>query len=151
MNRTSLPQPAQWRRQRGASLIEVMVALLVLTVSMLGVAATQATALRNNQSSLERSQAVIASYSILDAMRANPTAARNNAYNMELTCSAPTGTGRIAVDQARWINSLKADVGSAACGAINCSNGVCTVTVRWDESRALAGSSTQSLTTVSRI
>ena len=56
--------------QRGVGLIEVMVAVLILGVGLLGIAAMQTTALRNSQSSLERSQAVMQTYAILDAMRA---------------------------------------------------------------------------------
>ena len=52
-------------------MIEVLVAVLVMGIGLLGVAAMQATALRNNQSALERTQATIQTYSILDAMRAN--------------------------------------------------------------------------------
>jgi type IV pilus assembly protein PilV len=63
-------------------LIEVLVAVLVLGIGLLGVAAMQATALRNSQSSLERSQGVMHVYTILDAMRANPQAARAGGYNM---------------------------------------------------------------------
>lgn len=55
----------------GVGLVEVMISVLVLGVGMLGIAAMQATALRNSQSSLERSQAVIQAYTIFDAMRAN--------------------------------------------------------------------------------
>ena len=50
------------------SLLEVLIAVLVLAIGLLGIAALQATALRNSQSSLERNQAVIASYTIADAM-----------------------------------------------------------------------------------
>ncbi|MFL8092610.1 prepilin-type N-terminal cleavage/methylation domain-containing protein, partial [Xanthomonas vasicola] len=43
----------------GIGLIEVLISVVILGVGMLGIAAMQATALRNSQSSLERSQAVI--------------------------------------------------------------------------------------------
>lgn len=63
----------------GISLIEVLISVLVLGVGMLGIAAMQATALRNSQSSLERSQAVIQVYTIFDAMRANSEVATSGA------------------------------------------------------------------------
>ena len=56
-------------------LLAALVAVLVMGVGLLGIAAMQATALRNNQSALERTQATIQTYSILDAMRANRDAA----------------------------------------------------------------------------
>ena len=78
---------------RGFSLIEVMVAVLVLALGMLGVAAMQAVSLKNSQSSFERSQAVTETYSILDRMRANRPAAIIQEYNLGTwTCDAPTAT-----------------------------------------------------------
>src|SRR5690606_20270957 len=58
-------------RQAGMSLVEVLVSVLILSIGLLGIAAMQATALRNGQSSLERSQAVVQTYSVLDAIRAD--------------------------------------------------------------------------------
>jgi type IV pilus assembly protein PilV len=141
------------RRQGGASLVEVMVAVLILSVGLLGVAAMQATALKNSQSALERSQAVIESYAILDAMRANQEAARTGAYTTGMTCSAPSGAGLVSGDLGRWITSMQASLGSNACGAVNCvaATRTCTVTVRWDDSRGTGGSSAQEVVTVGRI
>jgi len=70
------PRPLHARRHaafasRGVSLLEVLIAVLILAIGLLGVAALQASALRNSQSSLERSQAVIYTYTILDSMRSN--------------------------------------------------------------------------------
>ena len=59
------------RVQSGSSLFEVMIAVLVLSTGMLGVAAMQSTSLRNSQSAFQRSQAVVLTYAISDAMRAN--------------------------------------------------------------------------------
>jgi type IV pilus assembly protein PilV len=132
-------------------MIEVLVALVVLAIGMLGVAAMQLTSLRNSQSAFERTGAVIASDSILDAMRANAVATRANAYNLAMACTAPTGTTRVAIDQARWITDIKAAIGTSACGSIACANSVCRVTVRWDDSRATEGSNAQSLVLMSRI
>lgn len=139
--------------QRGVSLIEVLVAVLIMGVGLLGIAAMQATALRNSQSALERSQAVIQSYSILDAMRANIAVAQAGGYNLAMTCAPPTGSSLAASDQANWINSLKGTggIGASSCGAINCNANACTVTVRWDDSRASGGSATQSFVTVTRL
>ena len=61
------------RRNRlaGVGLIEVLVALTILSVGLLGVAAMQVLALRNNTSATDRSMAVILSYSIIDSLRGN--------------------------------------------------------------------------------
>lgn len=62
-------------RQRGFTLIEVMISVLVLLVGLLGVAGMQMLSLQANQGAYFRSQAVYIAAEILDAMRANPTAA----------------------------------------------------------------------------
>ncbi|KJS64413.1 MAG: hypothetical protein JM57_13890, partial [Comamonadaceae bacterium BICA1-1] len=59
------------KRQRGASLIEVLVAFLLLTFGLLGMSAMQINALQNNHSALQRSQASMLAHFKMDAMRAN--------------------------------------------------------------------------------
>lgn len=136
---------------RGVGLIEVLVAVLVLAIGLLGVAAMQATALRNSQSSLERSQGVVHVYTILDAMRANPDAARSGGYNMGMTCAPPTASSLITSDQRQWISVLQQNLGAAACGQVNCVAALCTVSVRWDDSRGSGGNTAQTLSTTTRI
>lgn len=132
-------------RQHGISLIEVMVSVLVLGVALLGIAAMQATALRNGQSSLERSQMVAYSYSILDAMRANRDAALAGAYNLAaMQCEIPDGGSLAENDLRDWITAMKRGMSAdpatdeTTCGEINCAAGVCTVTVQWDDTRGSA-------------
>jgi type IV pilus assembly protein PilV len=57
--------------RRGFSLIEVLVALFVLSLGLLGLAALQTTGLKFNHRSYERTQAVLQAYDIIDRMRAN--------------------------------------------------------------------------------
>ncbi len=153
----SIPRPIPIAAQRGVSLIEVMISVLIMGIGMLGVAALQATALRNNQSSFERSQVVVGTTGIFDAMRANLDAARNGNYNMSMTCSAPNGASQVVVDQRNFINSLQAIMGASACGAINCNATVCQVTVQWDDSRGshaaadATAAQTQQFQTVTRL
>lgn len=148
------------RGQRGAGLIEVLVAVLVLAIGLLGIAAMQTTALRNNQSALERSQAVVQSYAILDAMRANRAQALGGAYNLAaLTCNVPVSGGTLAQnDLTAWMTAVHTTLGDDACGQITCpANQPCTVVVRWNDVRAEDGSVTgeaagnRSVTTVAQI
>jgi len=60
---------------RGFTLIEILVALLVLSLGLIGLAMLQATGLRYNNESYMRSQATILAYDIIDRMRANKSAA----------------------------------------------------------------------------
>lgn len=60
--------------KKGFSLIEVLIAMLVLTVGLLGLATLQASSLKNNQSAYYRSQATQLAYDIADRMRVNSLA-----------------------------------------------------------------------------
>ena len=125
------------RAQKGASLIEVLIAVLVLAIGLLGIAAMQATALRSSQSAYVRSQGVVNTYSIIDAMRANRGGAKAGSYDMDWTCTAPsTGAGLIAGDKKFWMDTIKSNLGSDACGKIDCVGTFCTVEVRWNDTRA---------------
>ena len=143
--------PASPARMRGVGLIEVLIAVLVLAVGLLGIAAMQATALRNSQSALERSIAVTQSYAILDAMRANQAVASIGGYDLGMTCAVPSTVPPAQHDLHDWITGLQASLGAAACGAISCTDTQCRVDVQWDDSRGLGGSNTQTVTTWSRI
>ncbi len=148
--------PVNKRTQQGTSLLEVMISVLIMAVGLLGIAAMQATALRNSQGSTERSQAVILSYSIVDAMRANRVAAIAGEYNTGgWACTLPAGGTLATNDRRDWLSSLKtsfltspgltaAEINArlaaddSVCGSIACANatGICVVGVRWDESRS---------------
>jgi type IV pilus assembly protein PilV len=132
------------QRQRGVSLVEVMVSVLIVTLGLLGAAALQATALRNNQGSYERTQTSILTQGIFDAMRANLVAVNANSYNTGgYICSAPDPAGLAGSDIARWITTLQTQIHTGACGSISCAAGACTVGVRWDDSRATGGAGAQ--------
>lgn len=130
------------RHVRGMSLIEVLVSVLVLSVGLLGIAAMQSLALRGGQSSMETSQAVMQTSSIIEAMRANRTNAAN--YNIGKTCavSAISGNTLAANDLKAWLTSMKSTIGGVAtgdtttCGQISGCPDNCTITVYWDDSRA---------------
>jgi type IV pilus assembly protein PilV len=67
------------RRQRGFSLIEALVAFLILSVGMLGIGSLQMLSLRSGTTASLRSLAVIKAIEISERMRANPTALINYA------------------------------------------------------------------------
>jgi len=76
---------------RGFSLIEVLVALLIVSFGLLGIAGTLLTATRSASSSYLRQNAVQYAYDIVDRMRANATAATaGGPYTAALT--APSAT-----------------------------------------------------------
>lgn len=63
------------RDQGGFTLVEILIAVLVLSFGLLGLAMLQATGLKYNTDSYMRTQATLAAYSIMDRIRANRVAA----------------------------------------------------------------------------
>lgn len=139
------------RSQRGVGLVEVLIALLVLSFGMLGLAGLQMWSLRYNQSAMERGMAVVQTHSIVDAMRANRSAATTNQFDIKFGVDVPKGNSFTLVALRTWRASLLDALGSGASGEIVCKGSVCTVSVSWSDSRANAksqGSSMQTVTTV---
>ncbi|HET6805377.1 MAG TPA: type IV pilus modification protein PilV [Frateuria sp.] len=141
------------RRQAGVGLIEVMVAMLILSIGFLGVAALLATSLSTNNSAMARSMATVSSYSILDAMRADLANARGGSYNATVTaskCSAVAATGLPGAQLKVWcgqlgqnLGALDSTKGTIACNAAGTSSADCQVTVTFDDSRSGEGGSDQ--------
>lgn len=161
------PSPLSQRRTllKGATLIEVLVSLLILSFGILGMAALQARALKGNQSAMQRTQAVMMSYYILDAMRVDRNSAKSLNYNTgSLTgttigpiCNpgAISGTSLFDNNLKHWVESLKTTIGktgdTTTCGAVLCdADGNCRVQVRWDDTRA-GGIGVQMIETETRL
>lgn len=115
----------------GFSLIEVLVALFILSIGLLGLAALQTTGLQFNHQSYERTQAVIQAYDIIDRMRVNKSgdsAIINTTYNSvslgalptaEVDCAAAICTGnQMAAYDIRYWNAANASVLAEGKGAI---------------------------------
>lgn len=141
---------------RGSSLLEVMIAILILAVGMLGMAALQSITLKNSNSSSGRSQAVIQTYSLFDSLRLNRTLATGGNFNV------PTWTNAAAVAEEgstsdysvfnSWLSQVQATLGDpAAYGKLVCSSASCTVGIKWDDSRATGDSGPIVVETTSRL
>lgn len=118
-------------RRLGFSLIEVLVALLVLSVGLLGLAALQTTGLTFNHQSYERTQAVLQAYDFIDRMRANKSSAGktiNTAYQNIALGNKPavtvdcenascSGDNLAAYDINRW-NTANANILAEGRGAV---------------------------------
>lgn len=135
------------KNQSGFSLVEVLVAMLIVSIGLLGIVALQSLALRNTGSSMERSQAVMQTYSYLDILRANRDEATIGGLDMIMICD-PENLPSTDVEQRAWITQLHQTVGPQSCGQVDClADGKCSITVQWDDSRAEGGSETQQLVT----
>src|ERR1700750_1982034 len=80
-------------QQRGMTLIEVLVTLVLISVGLLGVAALQLTSLRSNQEAFVRSQASALAGDILDRMRSNQAGTLNGDYAVDGATAINNGTG----------------------------------------------------------
>jgi len=130
------------QQMRGSSLLEVLIALLVLGLGVLGMVAMQATSLKSNQTALVRTQATELVNEISDLMRANRNAALAGSYDRALTDTAPTGTSTTAVDLQNWKARL-ARLPSGQ-GSISHDGTTFTITIQWDESRLKNGNASAS-------
>lgn len=82
------------RKSEGFSLIEVMIAILIMSLGLLGVASTLLVSLRSASSNYLKQQAVQYTYDITDRMRANAGVAHDpSSANPYITAlSAPSAT-----------------------------------------------------------
>lgn len=130
-------------RERGLTLVEVLVSLLVLSIGLLGIAALQLTGLRENTSAFRHSQATWLAYEMADRMRANRTGVEGSAYDDVTTVGATAqacgvagascGPAQMAgFDTFEWaqrVQQLPGGVGTVT----NLGSGRFAVRVMWDD------------------
>jgi type IV pilus assembly protein PilV len=75
------------RRVAGFTLLEVLVALVVLSIGLLGLSGLQTSSLRNNHAAFLRSQATLLKADIVDRMRANRDSATAGDYDISYTAT----------------------------------------------------------------
>jgi type IV pilus assembly protein PilV len=119
-------------------LLEVLVAIVVLSIGLLGLAGLMASSLKNSHSAYQRTQATWLAYDALDRMRANRQVALAGGYNLALG-AAPGGSDLAATDLGEWdaalTNTLPAGDGSIAVAA----GGAVKVIVQWNDTRGTGG------------
>lgn len=131
--------------QTGFTLLEVLVALVVITIGLLGVATLQLYGIKNNHSSFYRTQASILGYQIIESMRANRKAADSESYDGTLPTTCPTSpSGIVAVDLSNWCTALSRLL-PAGTGTIDYTKatGLVRITIQWNDSRGSAGGTAQ--------
>lgn len=112
-------------RQQGTTLIEVLIATVIISIGLLSVAALQTVALKSNQGSYFRSQATFLAYDLADRIRAAPDSALNGDYD--------DGQGG---DRAEWDARITAQLGSGALGTLVRNTRQASITVQWNDNRA---------------
>lgn len=113
----SLGVVADHRKQNGFTLLEILVAMIVMAIGLLGLASLQAVSLTRNNDSYLRQQAALLASDMTDRMRANlrgvrdPSSSNNSSYHMSsttpptaVTCTTCTPAQMATNDLAQWIN-----------------------------------------------
>ncbi len=150
MTASTTPKFPSRGHQRGVGLIEVLIAVLVVSIGFLGVAALQVMSLSTNNSAMARSMATVSTYSIFDAMRLDKGSALNGDYDGTVAgnaCPAIPSTVTLAGTQLHsWCDQLASNLGSVAsttgkvdCTKISNDRGYCTVTIKFADSRSGVG------------
>lgn len=130
------------RSQGGFTLLEVLVALVVLSIGLLGLSGLQTNSLRNNHSAFLRSQATLVAGSIMDRMRANRAAAVAGNYDINygttptyVNCGSNCSTLEVAqMDLDEWVAYVERLPGGEGEVSVT-GGGIAEVKVRWADTR----------------
>lgn len=124
------------RRGGGFTLVEILVALVVISVGLLGVAALHAWSLRNTYDALVRSHASALACDIADRMRANRTAALVTAseYNTDFNTTIGTATSVAKGDLIQWKSVLATQLPQGKGKiVVDAPTRMVTITIQWGE------------------
>jgi type IV pilus assembly protein PilV len=118
VNMTKMPEKIFMRKnhQSGFTLLEVLIALLILSIGLLGLAALQTTGLRSNQMASMRTLATQTAYDITDRMRAN---------EMSTGITREPATGKITYNSANDDYLIAFDA-SDPTATVDCATAECT-------------------------
>lgn len=122
------------KREGGVGLIEVMIALFILTFGALAIASMQASALSAVRISSSHYEVSSISEEILAHLKADSAGAGSGVYNTTFDETAAAET--VSAERGEFINEWKNKVAftlSDGATQINCDTTECTVSLRWRE------------------
>ncbi len=131
------------RHHGGFSLLEVLIAMVVLAFGLLGFALLQTMNVRYVQSSNYRTQATNLAYDLTEQMRSNRyqaawystatfSAGSRSAAGI---CARPVAAVTIAQNVAAWQCKVVKALGDNAAATVTVNNGVATVAITWADER----------------
>ena len=119
--------------QSGMTLIEVLVAMVILASGVLGAAAVQLNALKHTDSALMTTQASFIAYAMLDRMRANS----NGDYRISaMEQVSPTAAGVAGHDLSEFKRNIRDLGGENVRGEIAVIGQQANITLQWNDARA---------------
>lgn len=129
---------------RGSSLIEVLISILVLSIGLLGLTATQVLSLANSNESNHRYMAALAAEVIVERIRANPNGLEHGIYEQKVDgtespvdCSSPCSVSALAsLDLFEWGRTISSNLPDGT-GEIKRNGNELTVIVEWKEKAPL--------------
>lgn len=138
--------------QTGGGLIEVLVAVLLVTVALVGMAALQAQSLRNMGSTSQRAAAIAAAASAFEFIRSDiatlpPGPINWSRYQLAttpITVSAYPSTP-IGGWLSRYLLGGQHGLDPTTSVAITCTAGTCQITLTWNDSRGSGGAPSQQI------
>lgn len=141
------------RAQGGFSLMEILVAVLILAIGLLGLAGLQTYSLQSNVNAYQRSQATALSYEIIDAMRTNRDIARAGGYDLALGVAPAGGASVNAQDVFAWYQRVTNLLPAAQASIQPIGVDVYTVTLQWSDSKraGAAAGDTQTFTVTTQL
>lgn len=147
------------KRHSGFALVEVLVAVIVLAIGLLGLAGLHASGFRDNHGAYVRTQATYAANDLADRMRANRAAAIAGNYEVAAVPVTPTfdcianftGTTTAGLcspaemataDLVAWYaflgNAIPGGNAAIACNPVACGvNAIHTITVTWTNNQSV--------------
>lgn len=136
------------RASAGFSLVEVLVALVILSIGLLGLAGLQTRGVRDNHGAYLRTQATLSAKDLVDRMRANRSAALAGAYDVDFGVEVAPGATVASQDLSQWQATLARLPGPGQGKvAVDKDNRRVRVDISWDDSRGAEARATLELET----
>ena len=132
------------RTQRGFNLLEVLIAIVVLSIGLIGLGLLELKGVQYTRDAYARTQAVILAESLADRMRANPEGATDGLYVLSSdegnAGSFPTDSAQCcspadiaATDHVAWWDAVISNLANAEANVTLDGNGHYSIGLQWSE------------------